>query len=467
MAAAFVANAKGAFDGATSGAPSSTSITIPAGAAIGDVALAVVQVTNTVTVSAAPSGWTLQSGPITDGTDNTWLYSKTLVSGDPGTSVTWTFSSTTRPIIEMTVFTGVIDTGIQVATPNTDSSATSTLTVPTLASVPAGAAVVALFGRARSGTSGTPADVTVTSPYSQGANERASTAFSAGRNSCAEVAYQIAASAGSYGGESLSITGGTSIGTTFLVALPLASTTAFSETFEGSTNGTTMSTANSAFNNLVQAGWTFSNAQLLASGGGSLAGRVVTSAAAAQANGNMTAGSVFYCQFYMYVTALPSVNSSIFQLTAAGTLRGEIRLNTDGTVVARNSASAAVATSSSGLVSAGAWFRCRYFWSNTAGQAQLQVFTGAALHGATATYDSGLVTSTTGGTADRLHVGVLNSQTATWYYDNVNADTAVFAAPTGTVSTLDKLKLGTNLVGLKIGATAVDKVYLGTTQVWP
>lgn len=219
MAAAFRANALGN-DGITANT-TTCAVTIPAGAAVGDVALVVLENNaSATTITTAPSGWTLKSGPDDNTASNSWLYSKTIASGEPGSTVTWTFSATTRPVATMTVFSGATETGMTVATPNTDTTSVSSLTVPTIASVPAGAAVVALFGRNRTATSGTPADVTVASPYSQGGTDRAASAFAAGTNASTEVAYQLAASAGSYGGESLSITGGTSRGTTYLVSLP-------------------------------------------------------------------------------------------------------------------------------------------------------------------------------------------------------------------------------------------------------
>lgn len=42
-----------------------------------------------------------------------------------------------------------------------------------------------------------------------------------------------------------------------------------------------------------------------------------------------------------------------------------------------------------------------------------------------------------------------------------------FALPDPAPSTLDKLKLGTALVGLRVGPDVASKAYLGTTQVWP
>lgn len=223
MGAAFRANAPGN-DGIT--APVTTvSVTVPATAQVGDEALCIIQTNNTPTMSSAPAGWALlASGPQTDTIGNTWLYRKTIAAGEPGTAATWTLSATARPVATMTVLSGVTATGILVATPNIDTALVSNLTVPTLTGVPEGAAVVALFGRDRPANSGSPADVTVTAPYTQGASARAAAAQTTGTNPSTEVAYQIAGSAGSYGGQTLAITGGTSRGTTYLVALPATAT---------------------------------------------------------------------------------------------------------------------------------------------------------------------------------------------------------------------------------------------------
>jgi hypothetical protein len=149
VAAAFVAAAE-AGDAQTAQV-SSLSITIPAGAAAGQVAVLTVNNSSSTNTLTTPTGWAVQSGPDVVGTNSaTWLFTKTLVSGDPGSSVSLAFGAAARVTADMAVYSGVTVTGVQVGL-NSESTATATPTLPSLTGVPAGAAVHASFGRRRSG----------------------------------------------------------------------------------------------------------------------------------------------------------------------------------------------------------------------------------------------------------------------------------------------------------------------------
>jgi hypothetical protein len=202
----------------------------------------------------------------------------------------------------------------------------------------------------------------------------------------------------------------------------------FSADFESGSNGTTITTSNSPFTNLVQSGWTYSNTQVLASGGGSLSGRCAATGSSVQANVNFTAGSLVYARWYMYVDALPGSTTTVAQLSSSGTVRGEVRLTSGGAVQTRNSSSVQVALSGN-IVTAGSWFRVEWMWDNTNTDHRLLVYVGANVHGTTPDYDSGVLNAVTTGTANRFHVGVMNATTATWYFDEFNLDDAAFAAP--------------------------------------
>lgn len=198
----------------------STSVagTIPGTVVAGDVALVEIQIAGIVNaVTAAPSGWTLLSGPNSDTASQSWLYAKQLVSGDVGAAVSWSTSANGRSIGHGAVYSGVTLTGRVLAVLVQDALTTS-ITVPTVASVPAGSVVHVGFGRVR-GT--TPAEVTVPGGYTQGASERSASAFASGTALSAEAAYRVASTAGSYGGETAS-TDLNSRGTTYAVALPPA-----------------------------------------------------------------------------------------------------------------------------------------------------------------------------------------------------------------------------------------------------
>lgn len=219
MSAGFRADAIGA---ANSSAVTSSTIVVPTtgtgGTVVaGDVArLVVASTSTTATLSAvtSPGGtWTVRSGP--DGPAAAYLLTKTLAAGDIGATLTLTFTATGRITSQLNVYFDVTETGIVVATPVIEASADTTALVPSLAAVTAGALVdVAFVTRVSSGVA---PDVTVAAPYVQGASSRHATT-SGTSNLASEGAHRVAGAAGSYGGESLTTSGGLSIN--YALALP-------------------------------------------------------------------------------------------------------------------------------------------------------------------------------------------------------------------------------------------------------
>jgi hypothetical protein len=61
--------------------------------------------------------------------------------------------------------------------------------------------------------------------------------------------------------------------------------------------------------------------------------------------------------------------------------------------------------------------------------------------------------------------GTYGGQTATTDLATVGIDFTV-ALPAA-VTSLDDLRLGSGTVGLRYGANAVDRAYIGSTQIWP
>lgn len=219
MTAAFVAAAVGG--NGQSAAVTNVNITIPATAAAGNVAVLTVETSFASATVVTPTGWTKQSGPdATTTTAFSYFFTKTLVSGDVGAVLNVSQgSSSSRLLASMRVYSGVTETGLVFAA-NVNEASTSSPALPSLASVPAGAALDGCFTRRRGGTPAT----TVTVPSGYTAAGAAATNFGAVPEISVQGCYKIATSAGTYGGETGSGSSA-SIGTNYLVALPATGTT--------------------------------------------------------------------------------------------------------------------------------------------------------------------------------------------------------------------------------------------------
>lgn len=215
MAVAFRASAV-AGNGQTV-ATSSLSITIPAGAAIGDVAtLAVSTSSNTVTT---PTGWTLRSGPDIASSTDSYFFTKTLVSGDPGASVSLTSSAAGRFVASMVVVSGATETGAVFGTVAGEASGT-TPTLPSIASVPANSIVVAAITRRRGAT---PAPVITYPNGSYTTTGGATTTYGGVPEFATLCGYKIITTSGTYGGE-VQATDVASVGNNYIAAFPPATT---------------------------------------------------------------------------------------------------------------------------------------------------------------------------------------------------------------------------------------------------
>jgi hypothetical protein len=218
MAITFVDEAS-AGEGQTS-TTSSLSITIPSTAAVDDVAIITVDFGSSSTTLTTPTGWTVLSGPDTDSSlFSCWTLAKALESGEPGSSVDLNFGAAGRCVAHMRVYSGA-DTTVSnyLVDVLVDTVATTTITLPTLANVPADALVDAAFARRRGGTV---AALNFPAPYT--AHTQVSTNYGTGANAFSRAAYDIAETTGTYGGESDSTAGQSNLGANYLVAIPIAS----------------------------------------------------------------------------------------------------------------------------------------------------------------------------------------------------------------------------------------------------
>ena len=152
----------------------------------------------TPTISGGGGAWTLRSGPNAYGTAGQgFCYTRTLTAGDEGATVTLTFGTSQRSVGLVEVYDRVTEAGVIVATPATGTGTT----LPTLSGVPAGALIV-VADTDRS-TSSPPPDITLPGGYSQGGRSATS---AGGTETSVEAFWKVAAAAGSYGGETVTIT---------------------------------------------------------------------------------------------------------------------------------------------------------------------------------------------------------------------------------------------------------------------
>lgn len=215
MAVSFRADAAA---GTGAGAASSTTITVPASAQVGDVAVIGAVIGSGSVTLTTPSGWAVRSGPDAQSSANStsWLLSKTIAAGDPGSTVTLAFSASQRTAVQMTVLAGATETGLSV-TSAAKGGASSTDTVPSVASVPGGSGFLAVLTN-RTGTA-SQITCTVGSPYTVGANGSYATSGAAAPNVAVFTGYQLPSSTGSLGGENKT-TNVNTVGVMYAVTVP-------------------------------------------------------------------------------------------------------------------------------------------------------------------------------------------------------------------------------------------------------
>lgn len=198
--------------------PSSYPVTLPGTVADGDIALATVQSNGNSVALTTPAGWTLQYGvdAITTASGS-WLFYKVLSAADAGTTVTFTFANSIRAAVHLEVISGGTMTGAVFGKTIPGGAATS-IVIPTLAGVLAGSYMGVHLPR-RLG-SGTAPVQTIPAPYTN--DQRIATAATSSANFTSNIVHQIAASAGSYGGETVTADV-SSAGVAYAAAIPPAS----------------------------------------------------------------------------------------------------------------------------------------------------------------------------------------------------------------------------------------------------
>jgi hypothetical protein len=209
---------------------SSLSITIPATAQPGDVAVLTVATTNTSTLTT-PTGWTVRSADT--GTGMSYILTKTLVAGDINTAITLSFSATTKPTATIVVYSGVTETGLTLAK-TVVSTATVTWTVPSVAATASGVVHYASASR----TAGT-IQTTSTTPTTYTLASSSASSSTTAPNSSAFSFYKLTASSATVGGETHTLNQ-TNTGTAYAIAFAPSATAAAKistlvETFDAAT----------------------------------------------------------------------------------------------------------------------------------------------------------------------------------------------------------------------------------------
>jgi hypothetical protein len=179
---------------------SSGTVTIPATAAAGQVALVLLTNSTTTATVTPPAGWTLVAGPDTGSTTIiAWLYGKELTAADLGATVTFAASVSGRFIGCLYTFSGATLSGEAHAV----VAPASTVTAWPIAVVAAAAAgeIVALFA-GRSGSTTVPTGA-VPAGYTLAGGSR--TAFASGTQLFTSALYKTVDTDGSYGGETRSM----------------------------------------------------------------------------------------------------------------------------------------------------------------------------------------------------------------------------------------------------------------------
>jgi hypothetical protein len=221
----------------------SLTFVLPVGSAAGHAAVLTVNADGASTAISGASGtssWTQVRQETGSGSSTAWLFSKTLTAGDiTAGQVVVNFTTSVRCSGVLLVEDASVTVVGLSSDVDVDSSAVNSYPVPT-GTATAGATVLAIWARRRTGASGV---VSVPSPYTAPSVGASSNSYGSGANTFTATGYNDAVSAGSVGGETGS-TGTTSIGYTFLVILPAANVNLSASAALGGTG--TLSAAGSA-----------------------------------------------------------------------------------------------------------------------------------------------------------------------------------------------------------------------------
>lgn len=239
--------------------------------------------------------------------------------------------------------------------------------------------------------------------------------------------------------------------------------TLFTEDCEG-TNAATVTTGNSNFDALTgTATKTFDNTRVKE---GSTAIKVVCSANFFTMEDAYTSSGVTrYARFYLNPDTAPSASTRLFAWFSSGTLRGEVRYLTNGTLQLRSETSTQLAVTTNTLT-VDEWNRIEVKFTPGA-ELTLRLYKGnAACDNAAGSYTEQITGDPgSGTTANEMHFGTGSVTWTAWFDAIVVQDTDWVGPLAGVAVTL--LRVGSSTPSaLYVGSTLVDAAYMGSTKVW-
>lgn len=217
--------------------------------------------------------------------------------------------------------------------------------------------------------------------------------------------------------------------------------------YEGGTNGTTISTANSgggsgtAFNTIsgAVAGATlaFSSTR---SAHGTLSMQIATGATSGSQWVGWTSGfgsqNTFYVRFNMYTTAYPAVSSTIWRILSGGSVCASINLRTTGQIRVLDANGVQIDGLISSAIPLNQWVRieAHFILDSASGQAELRIFHAVDSVLADFSANSGADQSLGATTADTYRFGLQSSQVnfGPMWFDDYGLSTDGYLGPAGT-----------------------------------
>lgn len=191
----------------------------------------------------------------------------------------------------------------------------------------------------------------------------------------------------------------------------------FDESFERGASGLNVSTSLTNFTSFIGASDILFDNDFVLNDDGALSMRVAPSTSA-QRYGQIvyaSAPTMLYRRLYIYLPSAPPFTFSFAAIVSGTTIRGDIRVTTNGSLIVRNGTTN-VHQTPIGEIPAGEWVRVEWHIDPANGTQQALLYRGANLHGNVASYDTGPLTYSQGNiTASRT--GVTTAATPVIHFD--------------------------------------------------
>lgn len=204
----------------------------------------------------------------------------------------------------------------------------------------------------------------------------------------------------------------------------MATIAALTEDFEGATNGTTITTANSIFDSISfgTGAATFTTATPFA---GTRSLRVVTTDGNATLRADITSAPSLWLAFGLRFNAYPSVTGTAVQFATSTAISAALRVNTNGSLTFRDGATNRWTSTALAL---NTWYEVHILATpGTTGRVKIYNADGSLLT------DSNALTLSTAGAVDNVRIGSLAGNAASdTQWDRIRGDTTTEPATFGT-----------------------------------